>query len=278
MRALIDGDVILYRACFATEYSTYSHPAVGVIRHKKDMLSVLLNNYDEDDEDASIDLIEKHQVTEPISHTFNCIDTSIDAIVRKLGVVEYTIFLEGAGDKFRKQVDYPTKYKGNRPPKPSNFQSAKDYLVNRKNTKVVTGPYEVDDMLGIEATMYPNKSIICSIDKDLRMIPGWHYHIEHQTLEQVSEQEAMDNFWIQMLMGDRVDNIIGIYNVGIKKATKLIKETPPQDRKRLVLELYEKEFGPDEFYKMYEANNKLLWILRHPLGMEGNGSKHNPIT
>lgn len=263
MIALIDGDVVLYRSCFATEYNTYSHPAVGTIRHKKDMQGVLLNNFDEDDEEYSQELIVKNLVTEPITHTYNCIDSCIDTIVRNLGVKDYKVYLEGNDDKFRKAIEYPVKYKGNRPPKPSNYSAAKAYLTSRKNTVIVTGPYEVDDALGIEAYRNPNSSVICSVDKDLMMIPGWHYNIEKQLLEKVDADTAMKNFWKQMLMGDRVDNIVGIYGIGIKKAEAIVAKHYPNTIEQKVQDIYREEFK-DNWEQMYQANNKLLWILREP--------------
>lgn len=280
MKALLDGDVILYRSCFATEYNTYSHPAVGTLRYKKDLIQSLSTNFDDDDPTANPELITSNKVTEPITFTYQCIDSCISTILRNTGCTDYTIFLEGEGEKFRKKLDYPVVYKGNRPPKPSNYQEAKRYLSGLKNVTVVTGPYEVDDLLGIEATKNPSRTVICSVDKDLKMIPCHHYDIDKVKLTTVSELDSIKAFWKQMLMGDRVDNIIGIRGIGPVKADKIIDELDWPSEIRLgyriadpdlastnaqvIKSYYDKEFG-DNSDKMFKANAQLLWIRRLPL-------------
>lgn len=94
--------------------------------------------------------------------------------------------------------------------------------------KCVTYPtLEGDDVLGILATKKQRKKdkdtfIICTIDKDLRTIPGCHYSIHHDELFEVTEAEA--NWWhlTQALIGDTTDNYAGCPGVGPVAAEKIL--------------------------------------------------------
>lgn len=75
----------------------------------------------------------------------------------------------------------------------------------------------------------PDTSVLCSMDKDLQMCPGWHLHWEDGTLEFVDGYGYVNldrsksspkivgkgtaYFWSQMLTGDGADSIKGIPKV-----------------------------------------------------------------
>jgi 5'-3' exonuclease len=46
------------------------------------------------------------------------------------------------------------------------------------------------------------------------MLRGWHYNFIRNDKYLIDEYEAMQNFYKQLLTGDRVDNIIGLKGVG----------------------------------------------------------------
>jgi 5'-3' exonuclease len=104
-------------------------------------------------------------------------------------------------------------------------------LIDIHNAKVTEGQ-EADDALGIAQTKYWETlydTVICSIDKDLKTIPGYHYNwtIPDAKVIFVDEDEANRRFYTQLLSGDTVDNIKGLPNVaettreefGIKKSS-----------------------------------------------------------
>jgi hypothetical protein len=74
---------------------------------------------------------------------------------------------------------------------------------------------EADDLLGINQT---KDTIICTIDKDLRQVPGQHYNFVKDEIFTVNLQEGLLWFYTQMLTGDASDNISGIRGIGLKKA------------------------------------------------------------
>jgi 5'-3' exonuclease len=117
---------------------------------------------------------------------------------------------------------------------------------------------EADDMLGIMAySMQVGEYSIASIDKDLDMIRGDHFNFVKNQKYFITEEQGIKNFYKQMLVGDRVDNIIGIKGIGPVKAERLLKECKSEAEMYLaVLEAYE---GNAE--RVLE-NGRLLWIRR----------------
>jgi len=142
----------------------------------------------------------------------------MDEIIADTGVSEYLLFLSG-GENFRKTL-YPL-YKANRAdkPRPRALQPVREYLVLDWNAKITDG-IEADDALGIAQT---EETIICSIDKDLLMIPGKHYNFVKKEFYEVSPTEALRVFYKQLLLGDRSDNVPGYDGLSRQKPTKIIQ-------------------------------------------------------
>ena len=89
---------------------------------------------------------------------------------------------------------------------------------------VVTEGEEADDAIAIAATKYGDKAIMVSLDKDFDQIEGWHYNFVKRSKYYVTKEEGLNFFYRQILMGDRIDNIIGIYGIGEKKSAKLLED------------------------------------------------------
>lgn len=138
----------------------------------------------------------------------------------------FEMYLSGPTN-FRDSVATIQPYKGTRDPthKPKYYKEIKDYLKGYWNATVVDG-MEADDAIGIAQWSKPDKStVICSIDKDMLMIPGYHFNWVKGNLHKASLLEANQHFYRQMLEGDRVDNIPGIKGVGPVTVNKLFEET-----------------------------------------------------
>jgi len=82
---------------------------------------------------------------------------------------------------------------------------------------------EADDIMGILGTSMQN-TIIVTIDKDLRTIPGRHYNPDKpdEGVVEVSPEEADQWFLVQCMAGDPTDGYAGIPGVGVKTAKKLL--------------------------------------------------------
>ena len=181
----------------------------------------------------------------------------LDNLVLQDGITEAWGYLTGR-DNFRNDIAKTAPYKGNRvAPKPYHFQLLREYMERAWGFEVIDG-MEADDAIGIEAYRHePEETIIVSIDKDLNMIRGNHYNFVKEEKYFVTEEEAIRNFYLQILTGDKVDNIIGLQGVGPVKSKKLLADCNTE------LEMYEavlKAYDGDEARVL--ENARLLWILR----------------
>jgi 5'-3' exonuclease len=192
----------------------------------------------------------------------------LDSLLRRLEPSSFELWITGENN-FRFNV-YP-EYKANRihVPKPRWLEACRDYLVNVHEAKVSEG-CEADDMLGIIQTQSNDngiETIIASPDKDLMMIPGWHYIPELSRKGQivreqrrcfVSPNEGAKFFYTQLLTGDPTDNIKGVRGIGKVKANELLDDIDIEgDLFRRVRE----EYNCDE---ELELNARCLWIQRSP--------------
>lgn len=188
-------------------------------------------------------------------------DNYIEEILHSCQASEYEMFLTGKNN-FRYKV-YPA-YKANRRKvvKPKHLQALRQHLIDVEGAVVSEGE-EADDLLGINQTY---ETVICSIDKDLLMIPGKHYNFVRQEHLEVSESEGQYNFYRQMLTGDTVDNIPGIYGLGPKKAADiLIGCNTKEDFNKVILDRYTEEFPYCSLAEVINHINiigRLLWIRR----------------
>ena len=179
----------------------------------------------------------------------------LDNLYIELSVDEVWGYLTGKGN-FRNEIAVTAPYKGTRiAAKPYHFQLLREYMERAWGFEVVDG-IEADDALGIESYRNePDETIIVSIDKDLNMIRGHHYNFVKEEKYYVTEEDAIRNFYLQILTGDKVDNIIGLQGIGPVKSKKLLQDCISE------LEMYEtvlKAYDGNEVRVL--ENARLLWI------------------
>lgn len=187
-----------------------------------------------------------------------------------LDVEDYEGFItEVSSDNFRHAIATTAPYKGTRNGnKPMHYDALRDYLVNSWSFHSVRGQ-EADDSIGQWATKLGKEAIICSIDKDLDQIPGWHYNFVKRHKYYVDETEGFRRFCLQVLTGDRVDNVVGLRNIGPVKSASLYDEfcrngSEKEHILRQVRDYYEEhDEGGIEHFK---ENCRLLWIRRNSDG------------
>jgi hypothetical protein len=110
------------------------------------------------------------------------------------------------------------------------------------------------------------ETIICTIDKDLDMIPGLHYNFGPKRkldgIYDIEDPHGLRLFYKQMFTGDASDNIPGLYKRKQRRATagilaKLDQLTNNRDMYEYVLSVYGE--GEEDHLAML---GKLLWIKR----------------
>lgn len=249
--ALVDGDILVYVCGFAAEETTYcaeDGELFGTLGQAK--------KHSEDNK-LSLDKIEALTEAEPKSHVFHLIKNVLSRVKTRTGAKEVKIYLTGVNN-FRDAVATIRPYKGNRVArKPHHYDNVRSYLIDKQGAEVVDN-MEADDALGINQS---KDSCICTIDKDLDMIPGYHYNFQKDRLYDVPKSIATKNFYTQLLTGDTTDNIVGVPKIGIKTAKRILdKCTDEEDMYWECLKAY-----AGQYTKPYEAlleNGRLLWILR----------------
>jgi 5'-3' exonuclease len=169
-------------------------------------------------------------------------------------VDEVEVFLSGKTN-FRNDVAVTVPYKGNRAGnrKPQHHQALRDYLVNDWGADVSVDE-EADDTITIRATELGDEAIIVSLDKDFDQVVGWHYNFSKDKLYYIEQDEGDLNFYMQFLMGDRIDNIIGVKGIGCVKAAKLLEDKTP----RQMWEVCVEHLGEERALE----NGRLLYLRR----------------
>jgi hypothetical protein len=168
----------------------------------------------------------------------------------------YQGYLTGSGN-FRNDIARTAPYKGNRTaPKPKHLQFIRDYLVSAWDFRISEGQ-EADDSIAIAHVENNYESIIASIDKDFLQLRGNHWNFVKKEMTFVTGEEALLNFYRQVLTGDRVDNIIGLKGIGPVKADKILAHCASEaDMYSACVEAY----GGEESRVI--ENCRLLWLRR----------------
>jgi hypothetical protein len=268
--AIIDFDVMLYMCGYAaqhTHHRVYEKGAVDFtasFKYKREAVAYVKGMEDEYEIKAETEVA-------PFSHAAQNVKQLMLKIRGSIGAAAYKGYLTGKGN-FREVLATIQGYKANRDPtmKPYHYGALKRYIIDELGAMIVDG-YEADDALGMEQMKYyqPDqefevcRSVIATIDKDLNMIPGWHYNFLQGKCFHVTEYEGMVSFYSQLLTGDTTDNISGIHKVGPVTAAKLLQgKLTELDMFRVVENEYARAFPGEDVQKRIKENGQLLWIWR----------------
>ena len=173
-------------------------------------------------------------------------------------------------------------YKGTRTtPKPFHFKNILTYLRTQYSYIISSGGIEADDEIGIYQSTSKEPTVICSRDKDLRMIEGWHYSWECGKQPALGPTKTDDLGWLelnqkgkvlgygqkffyfQMLTGDSIDNIPGLPSVGEKKAYAELNDLKSiAECREAVIKMYKQKMGA-KAKDYYQEQKDLLWIKRN---------------
>ena len=160
---------------------------------------------------------------------------------------------------FREDIATIKPYKGNREGmvKPIHFDLIRDWLIDKPYT-ILSDNEEADDVIS-RAMMEGH--VGASPDKDLNNTPGTHFNFRKWETYEVTEDEAIRNFYKQMLTGDTADNIPGIKGYGPIKAGRLIDNcSTVKGMEEVVHETYKGVYD-DPVAAMTEVG-QLLWMRR----------------
>lgn len=272
MIALIDADIIVYWAsnhCQTNYYDVVDKDNESIKeydskRHALDGLediNALWQTQAIEGEESPYRVIQGKIVLEPWAECVEFINDFIESVVNKSKSTEYELHLSGHTN-FRKEIAVTKPYKGNRKgEKPFYYQKVRDYLTEVMGAKISVDE-EADDTLGIAQSKDIDNTIICTIDKDLWIVPGAKYDFKREELSYVTEYDGIRHFQYQMLAGDQVDNIQGVPKIGPVKAKKILSDNEDiDDAWNIIRDLYRSSYDYNSDDVMLEMG-RLLWMRR----------------
>ena len=253
--AIIDGDVLCYKAC----KPRWEKKA----RIENDMSFISL-----DDDGKRIPLeYTKEEDTKYLQDSWENFKKDLSMLLEGLYCEDYIMAVKGPGNY--RNLMYP-EYKLNRhadPNKQNAFVPILRKLAAAEEYAIASDGREADDLIRIWANQARAAGIdyiICSIDKDLKCIPGKHWLMHKEILIEVSEEDAMRHYYEQLLKGDPTDNIPGVPRVGEVKATKLLADcTTEEEFQEVVVAQYIAAYE-DEWSNYLLSNGKMIHLQEHP--------------
>jgi len=233
MKVIFDADSLIYASCF---------------KRKEDRDS--LDNIFETD----------------VSVAFDKFESSLDKLLsflEDLVEVDEVVICNGSKNNFRKDIS-PT-YKLNRTQKRPEILPLLHDMVKLAYDSIYGDGVETDDVV---ATLWAEEVkkngidsvIIMSLDKDYKQFPCWFYNYNYKNREliKISEQEAKENFYSQMIIGDTADNINYCKGYGKAYAKKLFKEAKNEySLVNRTYRLYKEIYGEDAKSMFSEAKSLL---------------------
>ena len=179
-------------------------------------------------------------------------DEQFMSIVNKLEDmynVERVITFSGSKGNFRKLIT--PVYKANRKKQelPPLLDEMHQFVKDEYNSVWGFG-IETDDIVArywkeLSNKVGRNNVMIVSIDKDYKQFPAliYNYHYKHKEVLDISEDEALYNFYEQMIIGDTADNVNYFKGKGKKYAEKYLADCNTKYQyTRKMLELFQEKY------------------------------------
>jgi 5'-3' exonuclease len=232
MILLVDADSLIFASCYRTKDEKNDDPYYRDIEDSK-------VKFDEQFMKIVNDLEEQYEIDKVI--TFN-----------------------GSKGNFRKLIT--PKYKANRKKQelPPLLHDMHQYVKETYNSIFGFG-IETDDLVArywynISNDIGRNEVMIVSIDKDYKQFPClmYNYHYKHRVVLDISEDEALYNFYEQCIVGDTADNVNYFKGKGKKFAENYYKDctTKYQYTKKLY-ELFKEQYKGKAKQRYTECYNLL---------------------
>lgn len=236
----------------------------------------------------------------PFDFVKEVFDERIRTIIEGAGATDFQLFLtadrrthamakrsnlleEEFQPNFREGIAKGKVYKGTRKQdKPFHWINLTAYILSQPKVAVAVG-YEADDSIAMEHRQRPHETIICTRDKDLRMVEGHHYGwecgkqpefgpVEYDALGKIELIRSKSGnkivgggfkfFGAQLLTGDVVDNIGGLRGVGPVAAYALLSDSSSEREVFNTVKRHYEEVAGDNWRELLEEQCSLLWIVR----------------
>ena len=177
--------------------------------------------FDSDDKYYTDINLSIHKFDEGFMHIINHLE--------ELYEIEQVLVFSGSKGNFRKYIT--KKYKANRVAELPPLLNEMHKFVKDNYDSIIGYGVETDDMVArywfnLSNEYGRDNVMIISLDKDYRQFPAliYNYHYNHKCVYNISESDAMYNFYEQMIIGDGADNVQYCKGYGKKYAEKLFKD------------------------------------------------------
>jgi len=178
--------------------------------------------------------------------------------------IDKVITFSGSKGNFRKLIT--KKYKANRKKQelPPLLHEMHQFVKDQYDSIYGYG-VETDDMVArywkkLTDELGRNEVMIVSIVKDYKQFPClmYNYHYKHKEILDISEDEAIYNFYEQMIMGDTADNVNYFKGKGKRFAEKYYSDCQTKYQyTRKLYELFKQEYKGKARQKYSECYNLL---------------------
>ena len=268
MKCLIDGDVLVYEVGFASQWVD------------KDSNELVVRDFEQVAEflDQRIREIEGECWSDEPSCLYLTVGETTNKVENRWRKTHNLPTL-ALVENFRIAAAVTKPYKGQRKTaKPTHYANIIAYMIDRYEVKVSCG-MEADDLICMDQmSAEPFTTTICTRDKDLRMVEGWHFGWTCANQQQYGPTKidyvgsiALHNkklsgtgkafFYSQLITGDSVDNIPGLPGCGPALAFKTLSGmTTEGEMLRAVTGLYKDKLGSVWEEYMLEQGT-LLWMI-----------------
>ena len=149
--------------------------------------------------------------------------------IEELYEIDEVKVFSGSIGNFRKLITKDYKANRNDTPKPPLLNEMHKWVKDHYDSIYGYG-VETDDVVAkywfeLSNSIGRDNVMIVSIDKDYKQFPClmYNYHIKHKCVYDITESEAIYNFYEQMIIGDTADNVNYCKGYGKKFAEKYLK-------------------------------------------------------
>lgn len=269
MKCLIDADVLTYEIAFSSQF--VNDEGELVIRDFEFASDLL---------DQRIKEIEDECWANEPSTLYLTNDETLHKMWKRHGKT-HGYDVPDYKPNFRIELAKSAPYKGTRKQeKPFHRDNLRAYMLEHYDCKVANG-MEADDLLAIDQTKAPHlTTVICTRDKDLRMVEGMHYGwpcgnqptfgpeqvdrlgwLKYDEGKNKLTGVGLKFFYAQMIMGDKVDNIPGLPRGGPKLAYRLLDELESEEEMLNAVKGKYKEKLGDDYKDYFLEQARLLWMV-----------------
>jgi hypothetical protein len=139
----------------------------------------------------------------------------------------------------------------------------REYLITDWKSAITDGN-EADDAVGIAAYAAEDEVLIAHIDKDLDLFAGKHFNYNKEEFYEVGHIQAQANFYMQLIQGDKGDNIPG-YDLRMRPKLPqflfpvrdaIYASSSPEEMLDIVAGYYQED------WERLDLSARLLWLQR----------------